>query len=102
MTRGRITPIIIGIVPVIGAHIDIAVPMVPVGVRTVVEEEIVRGWLEPAAVSSFIHAVADEALDMWSGIGDPTMRDWSRDIEIVGTIGWITVTESAVEVKGRH
>ena len=64
MTRGSITPIIIGIVPVIGAHIDIAVPMVPVGIRTVVEEEIVRGWLEPTAVSSFIHAVADEALDM--------------------------------------
>ena len=64
MTRGCITPIIIGIVPEIGAHIDIAVPMVPVGIRIVVKEEIVRGWLEPAAVCCFIHAVADEALDM--------------------------------------
>ena len=104
MTGGRITPIIIGVVLVIGAHLDIAVPMITVDVVVVIEEEIVRGWLEPASISRFIYPVADEALDMKSDLGDIAMvhckwQVWgSRQI----IYGWIAVTESAVEGKGRN
>ena len=102
MTGGSITPIIIGVVLVISAHIDIAVPMVAVDICIVIEEEIVRGWLEPAAVRSFIHAVAEITLEMLIAVGDPTMGDYnwqirgSRQIIIVG---WIAMAELAVEGK---
>ena len=102
MTGGSITPIIIGVVLVISAHIDIAVPMVAVDICIVIEKEIIRGWLEPTAIRSFIHAVADEALDVWTDIGNPTMGDYnwqirgSRQIIIVG---WIAMAELAVEGK---
>jgi hypothetical protein len=41
MTAGSITPKICGVVLVVGAHVNIAVPVVPIGVSNVVKGEIV-------------------------------------------------------------
>ena len=99
MTRGSITTIIIYVVLICRIHVDIAVPMLPNGIRCVVEEEIIRGRQETVASRGFVHAVTDETFDMLTDVGDPAMGHRNGHIEIVRTVRWITVTELAVEGK---
>ena len=83
MAGGSITAIIIYVVLICRIHIDIAVPMLPNGIRCVVEEEIIRGRQETVASRGFVHAVTDETLDMLTDVGDPAMGHWNRHIEII-------------------
>ena len=64
MTAGSVTPEIFGIVSLPGIHVDIAIPMISNGVRTLIEQGIFGGRFQTTVSRGLAHAVTHGTCDM--------------------------------------
>ena len=81
--------------------VDVAVPMVTNVIVGIVEQDVVLVRGKPAAGAVLFHAVTPGANVVWC-TRYAAMVDGNGHIEVVRTVGRITVTESAVEGKDRN
>lgn len=108
MTPGGIAAKVARIVLGHRIHVDVAIPVVSIGARGIIEERVVRGWHEATSARSLTHAVAEAALKMLINICDCSREYFSSMAyssiggNIRRTVGRVSMAERTVEAEGRH
>ena len=97
MTPGIVTTEVRGIVCGPGVHLDLAVPVITIGLRGSTEQRVIGGWREAAAGRTFLHTMAGHTDVMRTDTGDTAMIDRRGGRVVRRTQRWISVACAAIE-----